>query len=177
VKATFIVGVPAAGKSSIMRALLAEGRWMQWTHPFKLHQNAKRRIIVPGDYSNPDEPFPGTDRLSMSVQPRVMQKITDDLELGLQYSWVIEGDRLTNGKMIDFLLDCGPDVKLLCLGISGTVLARRQSQRQQSEAFQASRMTKVLNLMDRYPQLVHMMQNDTPQQRDRIVDWIVERHG
>lgn len=153
-----IVGVPCVGKSLLMRQLMTlDQPWhhqqipyihyhMTVTQTYMGREPTKREtpVIVIGRYDEPHK-YPGTDRLSMACQPRVIRFIKRRLD---KASILFEGDRLGNISMLEQLVADGHDVELIHLYLRDEWLnKRRAEQRQdQNEKFWKSRNTKVNNL-------------------------------
>lgn len=87
-------GVPASGKTHLMRAVMAalgeQPQPFQYKKLLKGHVFPQHKFLVLGVYA-PDEPFAGTDRLSMSVMP-----------VALEFLAVAEADKRLDGYIILF---------------------------------------------------------------------------
>lgn len=172
-KVVILVGSPAVGKSSIVRAYL-QGR----TSPDLRRHNGipfhmKGTTMVLGDYHDESEAYPGTDRMSFSIQPKV-QEFMLKAPAALGYLW--EGDRLANGKMFDWLQQNNFDTHLVFITCDGEQMSERRGKRDQDPTFQKGRDTKVDNLYRAYrhwPQCRRML-NNTPAHQAKIVGAIAE---
>lgn len=142
-KVTMIIGEPATGKSTLIRQLMASRPWvfqkLKWVPH---HRNNESAIL--GDYSSSSEMFPGTDRLSMAVQPHARQWIR---ESGAQM-FLFEGDRLGNLKFIEQLMADGHDLKVIRLMADKHTRQTRSiiQRRAQDSTFLRSRETKLRNM-------------------------------
>ena len=141
----YLIGFPGVGKSTALKDATADWHILeQRVQPFA-HRIYTEGIILGRDRDG----FPGTDTLSMSVNPKAIQFVQDHPGL-----IVGEGDRLANTP---FLSAC-PDLLLIHLDAPIRVAAERASQRAaelgvpiQSPAWWKGRVTKVNNLLARFP--------------------------
>jgi hypothetical protein len=165
-----LIGEPAVGKSFIMHKILAEGEW-RFDSTIKYipcHWQSPNRCII-GRYDDATHPFPGTDRMSMACQPHVINFILQNPEV----TFLFEGDRLGNDKMIKALQHMGREIHMLHIV---TNLDRRRPS--QSNAFRMSRRTKIRNMIGpsgrsrRTGQPIQTFINDTPDDAAFIVDAI-----
>lgn len=161
----YVLGAPGAGKSTLLDWLTESLEFRNEDQPFA------HRVWMP-DSAQPvvelgarREKFSGTDALSMSVQPKVL-----DWLAATDYRFVIgEGDRLANAKFVDGALKLGWRVSLLYLACSAAVADYRRTARAyaqgtalQSEAWAKGRVSKVKNLVRSYPSLVWEVDADRP---------------
>lgn len=117
-KVTMIIGAPAVGKSRLVRELLDrlapttfhKVPYVAW------HQSVDGTRVI-GDYSDSIQKYPGTDRLSMACQPKVIQLLFKWRDEGVK-SVIFEGDRLGNDKMIKALQHMGVDLEVIHLSSS-----------------------------------------------------------
>jgi hypothetical protein len=143
-----MVGEPATGKSTIMKAFIAAVK-TPWTErqdvqlvPTTYNQDLDLHII--GLYA-PEEPFPGTDRLSMAVQPQAVKFIEET-----KSNILFEGDRLGTQSFLEFLADQpDTDFKLWFIVADRVIIEHRHVSRgdTQTETFKKGRQTKIENLM------------------------------
>lgn len=168
VKVIYVAGVPASGKSTLMRRVREE--LLDGAAPFK---EGKVRGIEKGPYKMlgvfDGSLFEGTDRLSMTVigdAIAYVQRLDAD---GGRYVVFVEGDRLFNYRFI-------AETKALPLIIDANekVLAHRHATRgdDQTNTFLKSRRTKVDNFLRRYN--LPRIWNNTPEDQKRILDFIVK---
>jgi len=132
-----IGGVPASGKSTLMKEVLAElgvcGSDKLEYGLLKGRYFKEPKVILLGDYAK-DEMYGGTDRLSFAAQPHTQQMID---ELHVQPEWnrhtiLFEGDRLFNASFIEFCeerIDC----HWLLLTIPRSVQRKRLCRRVQED--------------------------------------------
>lgn len=149
-RALYIVGAPGSGKSTLMARLL-EGwvvgphrRWGREVFGHYLEHPEKGRGAYLG-HLRPE--YPGTDALSLSAAPRVMEWLESLPLLGLD--WVFgEGARLSH---LSFLLelDKATDLTVVHLEVDPETAAQRRAARggkQLSEKFCKTMTTKADNV-------------------------------
>lgn len=178
-KITMIIGEPCTGKSLIMLQFMDHtpdrGRPIPWEmslKPFAHHYYEREKLTVLGRYDEPNTQFPGTDRLSMSVAPRVREWIDED---PLAHSVVFEGDRLGNLKMAEYLIAKGYDFMCLVIHTNPAILAeRRARERVQRREFVTGQATKVRNIMNGLSLTgrVKVAENNTPSDKVDIANWL-----
>jgi len=103
-----IIGTAGAGKTSWVRE-----RWMSvpvvlYTEPFK-HTVAGTKTVLLGDYII-DRRCQGTDTLHYAIAPDIRQWLSENYN-----QWdniIMEGDRITNDKMFQWLFRSGFDICL-----------------------------------------------------------------
>ena len=140
-KCVAIGGIPASGKTTLMRCFLNE---LQPKSKFKyglLRGYLKEDISVLGIYEK-DEIFAGTDKLSMAVQSDFDKyKDLNDKHI------VFEGDRLFTENNLKNLLQTY-ETRIVILENNPEIIAQRHKLRgdNQSKTFQKSRETKVKNI-------------------------------
>lgn len=142
----FLVGEPGSGKTHTVRSFLPVGSTPE--SPLKrvfLHRVGE--VCVLGKYEE-GEKFAGTDRLDMSVHPHFEEWVRQESPTKL----IIEGDRLFNKRIFDFLLSEGHVLKLLQLNTENKIAADRRVERgtKQDPSFIASRSTKIENMVSAY---------------------------
>ena len=144
----YLVGVPGAGKSTLMRHLTA-------SVPYVLERRPLAHLVYLGEgratgvqLGAPHEAYGGTDRLSMSVQPTAVEFVTWLAVAAPEVAVIAEGDRLANGRFLDAL---GGD--LVWLDTPEDEAQRRRAGRgsHQNERWLAGRATKVRRLVGHRP--------------------------
>lgn len=160
-KIVAIGGVPASGKTTLVRALMQRIPGERVDFKDGLIRGSKFStppagrpspwVIVLGVYDGVG-PFEGTDKLSMSVQPKVeefLQGCDDDLVV------IFEGDRLFNQKFLSFCrARAGEDnFRPVVLGTTTENLASRHVERAdtQTSTFLKGRQTKIQNILAAIP--------------------------
>lgn len=142
----YLIGQPGAGKSTLMAAV-TEGMepvavdgavpCVEW--------HAGRLVLV--TLGRLRSSFPGTDALSMAIQPRAVAWLS-----GHPYPLVVgEGDRLTSGSFFDAMTEAGVDLDVVWLDTPDDLASARRHQRgsTQSETWVKGRRTKVARLGQR----------------------------
>lgn len=177
-----IGGLPATGKSTIMGALIngwPGGNALNEEHgaPKKVYESVEPRKLVSAMYCKEydyyilgkyehGEKFPGTDRLSMAVQPeaeKFLQETTSNV--------VFEGDRIFTSSFLEKaveLADAGElDLKIMLITANHDIVSKRHVDRQdtQSEKFLKGRDTKYDNIRSSFilmPYITVFENNNTP---------------
>jgi len=140
----YLAGPPGAGKSTLMAALTAACTRQPFDRPF-----AHDLLTGPYGYTAVElgrrrERFPGTDTLSMAVQPQVLAWLD-----GAPAALILgEGDRLATLGFLTGAAQAGHRVHLFMLDAPGTLLDARCAQRgsTQSARWRAGRATKNARL-------------------------------
>ena len=122
------------------------------------------RLVVQGDYSS-DTLFPGVDRLSHSAPPHARALVAS--KLAAAATVVFEGDRLFNGKMIQYCLDHQLPHLFVILAVDGATLAAQRMQRgtPQHGGWLDGRATMLANIQSAFP----FVQTVTPAQLQAIL--------
>lgn len=174
-KIVAIMGSPGTGKSTLMRAFMAGGEW-QLVKDEELplvayHRNGDTAIL--GKYEE-GELFSGTDRLSMAVQPQVVEWLAKAESLGIKRV-LFEGDRLSNQSFLEHIVDAY-DSSIVYLTVSAEERQRRYEQRgsNQSEQFLRGRETKYANLTSNMVLQFHTetFSNATPEEMKSVLEYI-----
>lgn len=115
---TYLIGEPGVGKTTLLNAFTEGLPGLAARRPFArtLYECG---VVQLGE----DRPvFGGTDTLSMSVQPKVLEWA----EMPEYPDIVAEGDRLANGKFFQGMKDRGYDLCIIhCVASPDTLAARR----------------------------------------------------
>lgn len=142
---TYLVGEPGAGKTSLAAQAIV-GPVIELAKPFA-HRVAADGVVHLGPAG--PEPFGGTDRLSMSVQPRVLAWLRSDTPERV----FGEGDRLGTASFLRAARQEGYETALVILSVPADVAADRRARRSvqhdtgaQNEGWLAGRRTKIANL-------------------------------
>jgi len=153
-----VIGEPATGKTTLMRAVL-ERLGPEYT-PFKFGKllygrQYPRDLYVLGIYRK-GEPFAGTDRLSMAVQPVAIRFIR---HVGPKAIVLFEGDRLTRQGFLEVAAN---NLHLFMLETSYGEKMRRHDARAdtQPEQFHKSRATLISRIASAFP--VERLRNESP---------------
>jgi hypothetical protein len=115
-KIVALYGIPASGKSTIMKKVLERRFSSSLGEKFKwnLVQGVcyeEEKVILLGVYEN-DHPFGGTDRLSMIAQRDVVRWFKEvAIEKFAGYTVLYEGDRLATPSFLNFLINEVPGEK------------------------------------------------------------------
>ena len=168
---TIVGGEPCSGKTSMMRALkdlLNIDKEFEYKLLKGYHDDKLDHAIL-GIYK--EELFAGTDRLSMAVQP-------DTIEFLKQAKFpnvYLEGDRLSKPSFINACLEITPNVRVIILEASPTILANRHKQRgdEQSEDWLRAKKTTVHNIKEKYP--CHIFENTDVFQMHIVINYIVDK--
>lgn len=150
-KVTMIIGEPAVGKSLLIKELMRLDQWkfmhIKWTPMHIADRGDKGMSSILGRYDEPGHKYPGTDRLSMAVQPRALARI----QAYPKANYLFEGDRLGNLSMVKSLLrlPIQIDLEVIQLWLPQQWLDKRrtESRQDQNQLFWKSRHTKIFNLM------------------------------
>ena len=141
-------GVPASGKTTLMKRFMSKFKNWKAVEMFpKVHGHYCREkdIYVLGKYDEGDV-FAGTDKLSMAVQPKMLQylKVVSGVRIAF------EGDRLfTKSFLSEVAADDSIDLRVIVLDVPPEIVSKRHIDRAdtQSEKFIKGRETKVKNIM------------------------------
>lgn len=178
-KIVAMIGVPGTGKSTLTKAWMKQFSpvWKR-EEPAKLvvaEHSVEKNTYVLGKYDE-GETFPGTDRLSMAVQPAAIEWIKSDTGANIFF----EGDRLGTQSFCEFLADL-PDTEfsILHLEADERTLDVRYKQRgsDQSEQFLRGRQTKIEGIGRNFVLMDYItrFQHETPADTLKAIDWLNER--
>lgn len=152
-----LVGEPASGKSTVMRALLPslgkgtfkkEGLVAYTEFP-------ESKAFVAGVYD--DAVFSGTDRLSKGCGPKYREwlaaKVSDPEYADWKFYW--EGERFSNSKFFDFFLTLPVAPLTYYLEADAATLDERNAGRSnQNPTWRKGMATRMRNLREGYPVVV-----------------------
>jgi hypothetical protein len=177
-----MIGEPATGKSSIVGSFMiaADGRALDTWQPFNDglvtgHYKPEWNLYVLGRYGE-GNPFPGTDRFSMAVQPQAIEFVKKHPNDNILF----EGDRLTTQSFLEFLADLpDTDFKILVVTVSEATLEHRHIDRKdsQSDTFKKGRKTKIENLRSNMTLMGYM--TEMPNEKgdmDKNVQFLIDSY-
>ena len=157
-KLFYLIGEPGAGKSTLIAKMTENCIQGKYAKPFArtLWTTDKGAAIELG--ARRAGGFGGTDSLSMSVQPKVL----DWLEHGFLSEPVFgEGDRLANGKFFTGVSALDIDLTVAYLEVPPELAEERRAKRAaelgtkpQDEKWVAGRRTKVLRLAEDWATII-----------------------
>lgn len=166
-----IGGRPGSGKTALVRKFLERGQFEAIAPAPLIHTmyDRARNVHVLGKYEA-GETFAGTDKLSMSVQPRALQFIqstTADV--------LFEGDRLFNASFLSALLTGPRKLLAIYLAVDDDILEARYKQRgsNQSEQFLRGRETKYKNILSAFDGRIAVLPHNTPAQQEQAL-WYID---
>lgn len=168
VKVFYVAGVPASGKSTMMRAV--RDRFFDCSEPFS-HGLCKGITSADGHYHMlgvfDGSLFEGTDRLSMAVINDALAYVAALRSECGRHVVFVEGDRLFNYRFLS-----ETKAVLLLIDANERVLAQRHIERgdEQTERFLRSRRSKVENFIARHH--VQRLWNNTTEDMTRILTYL-----
>jgi len=143
-KLILVAGQPGTGKSTLMKMIFPDqGREFRYkTVRGELFGDVARI----GIYKN-GERYPGTDRLSMAVQPDFLDFVEIEAQRRQLRAIVAEGDRLSNVSAIKALRTLPVELHVIVLQTSDRILEKRRIERKDtfSDVWLRARVTKVEN--------------------------------
>lgn len=166
-------GEPATGKSTLARkllALLGPGEPFAFGLAQGTHHGG---VFVLGHYG--PGPYPGTDRLSMAVQPVAQVFVRQAAEGALPQvrSVFFEGDRLFNVSFLAYCAAYMPESRFYVLESSEKDKARRRKARSDTkpQKFLEGRATKYGNILTAPGNArVETYPSDTPEDLDALAE-------
>ncbi len=167
-----IGGVPASGKTTLIRALRKKlGKKSSFKFGKLRGECYPDNVFLFGIYD--EKLFSGTDRLSMAVQPDTVDFLKYICDKKEKYSVIFEGDRLFNGSFIEKMKEYG-ECKIYMLTAHKEITAQRHIDRQdeQTERFIKSRYTKLNNIYMKYSSEMEMLENNNEENLKTNVDKI-----
>jgi len=161
-----IGGIPASGKSTLMKKVLRE------YEPLKSFKYGLLRgvysealnIYFLGIYDN--SVFCGTDKLSMAVQPHFI-KMIDKLP---NAKFVFEGDRLFNQSLFD-----KQECEIIVIKANQETIEKRHNLRgdNQTPRFLKAKQTKINNILSKNQ--VTVLDNNTEKEAQELFKYIINR--
>lgn len=168
VKVIYIAGVPASGKSTLMRRL--RGHYLSDGRAFREGKaqgivNGAGTIRMLGVFDG--STFEGTDKLSMTVIDDALAMVRRLRDEAGRSVLLIEGDRLFNRRFIG-----ESRALLLIIDANEAVLAARHKKRgdNQSPVFLKGRRSKVENYIEKYGAM--RIWNNTNDDAKRILNYL-----
>ena len=149
-----LIGEPAAGKSTVMRALIAslgEGT-VKKEGLVAYTEFPEKKTFVAGIYD--EAVFSGTDRTAKSCGPKyrewLLAKVNDPEYSDWKFYW--EGERFSNSKFFDFFLTLPVQPVTYYLEADETTLNERNASRSnQNPTWRKGMATRMRNLREGYP--------------------------
>ena len=179
-----IIGAPAVGKSSIIRALfgkeyvdkppnLIEPKPLFKCTEYHDYLYTGNRVLLLGQYD--EGTFSGTDSWSYSVLAKGSFESFIEEQSKLYDKIIFEGDRLTS--KVEWLTE-NYDTKVFMLTITPEEEQRRQDDRgnQQNKSWIAGRNSQMANLQNNFFLREHItvMPNNTYEQQNKIITELIE---
>ena len=149
-RVVYLIGAPGSGKSTATRNAVDGWPVIEVRRrPFALTIVDADGVRV-GVLGRLDAEFPGTDTLSMAVQPLVLDWIASSPDVDIVFG---EGDRLGNASFVECVAATA-DLTLAVMTTSAIISARRSADRAirlgrppQSDSWMRGRQTKVRNVI------------------------------
>lgn len=163
IRTLYVIGIPGSGKSTGLRAcadLMGVAGYEEHARPIP-HLRWLNGVGTGEDMGIVElgrirEAFSGTDALAMNINPLACAFVeaAEDIE-GFEAAWFVgEGDRLANAKF----LAAAPRLTLAWLDVPVELARERAVNRAaalgvepQNDSWWKGRITKVNNLLDRFP--------------------------
>ena len=174
-----IIGAPGTGKTTLMKEWMKN--WDDWEYDRigQLDHYKSGDLVVLGVYPE-GEVFGGTDKLSMSVAPQVVEFLDNNEDKII----IFEGDRLNSKSFFRTVLDKGWGLKIIALDTSQEERERRYKERgsDQDPTWLQGRISKVENVVKEFGTQqtlfgeeegnVVSFVHDNPESTEAISDWI-----
>jgi site-specific DNA-cytosine methylase len=177
-KVLAIDGLPATGKSTLMKAFLKQSGTWETVKPakgLKALYNKGLDCYILGEYVD-GEKFPGTDRLDMAIQPVALNFLSET-----KSHVIFEGDRLFNFSFLEALDHLGASLQILEIVSSAEVLKARHKKRKdnQDDKFLKAKQTKIRNICGSptFFSRVKTMENNTDHDQAQIIQEMKTHFG
>ena len=179
IKIFAIGGAPATGKSTLMKAFLAQ---LPPTKEFK--QGTVRglvcneaKVVVLGFYPE-GEGFGGTDRLAMNAQTDAKTFVRGaNASPSWEGYWIVfEGDRLFNSSFLHHCQDNSGKLHIWMLQADATMLSVRHIARQDTQpaSWLQGRETKIANIAKEFGVAIERHEHSYPQQTAELAAEMVK---
>lgn len=175
-KLIVIAGMPGCGKSTLMVKSLEAGNF-EACKPYELISaefSEEENLFVLGVYET-GIAFPGSDKLSMAVQPKAIEFANST-----KSNILVEGDRLSTVSFFEAILENDDiEFEVIYLYTDKKTLESRYKERgsDQSQQFLNGRATKYSNILSNdkiLPHIVKFENNDLDDQKV-ILDYLTKR--
>jgi len=176
-----IIGAPGTGKSTLMKKWMERWDW-EYYRTGQLDHYVSGDLIVLGVYPE-GETFGGTDKLSMSIAPQVVEFLDNNEDKIILF----EGDRLNSKKFFQEVLDKGWNLRIVALDVPKEERERRYAERgsEQDPTWLQGRISKVENVIKEFGPKTTLFGEEeghvvsfthhSPVCTDVVSDWIQEQ--
>lgn len=175
-----IIGAPGTGKTTLMKQWMERWDW-EYHRTGQLDHYVSGDLIVLGVYPE-GETFGGTDKLSMSIAPQVVEFLDNNEDKVILF----EGDRLNSKKFFQEVLDKGWNLRIVALDVPKEERERRYEERgsEQDPTWLQGRISKVENVIEEFGPKTTLFGEEeghvvsfthhSPVCTDVVSDWIQE---
>ena len=175
-----IGGAPGCGKTTLFRELFPflTGEPRRTAFKFKAHvgYHGGNKVVVLGDYT---VPMGGTDKLSMSVAPKVVEFVEALSKLTSTVLVAFEGDRLFAAKTLHEIDEVADSLTTYVLDARQIALRIRRDARgdSQNPTWLKGRMTKIEALKRSHEVLPYTTVQDVRFAKSQILEWLNEERS